>query len=156
VTVKTLLTAIAVVACAGVAPLAQSPDPMLGTWKLNTARSKSPYKSGTSIVEAAGDGVKVTADMVAADGTPYHWTWTAKYDGKDVPITGTTPFGAGTMAALTRVDAHTAKIVGKKNGEVILTQTIVTSADGKTRTLTTRGKDAKGQPVDTVSVYDKQ
>jgi len=156
VTVTTLLTAIAVVTLAGAAPLAQSPDPMLGTWKLNTAKSKSPYKSGTSIVEAAGDGVKVTADMVAADGTAYHWTWTAKYDGKDVPITGTTPFGAGTMAALTRVDAHTARIVGKKNGEVILTQTIVTSADGKTRTLTTRGKDAKGQPVDTVSVYDKQ
>ena len=155
-TSKHLFAAVAIVALAAAAPLAQSPDPMLGTWKLNTAKSKSPYKSGTSIVEAAGDGVKVTADMVAADGTTYHWTWTAKYDGKDVPITGTTPFGAGTMAALTRVDAHTARIVGKKNGEVILTQTIVTSADGKTRTLTTRGKDAKGQPVDTVSVYDKQ
>ena len=147
---------VAIVGLAGAAPLAQSADPMLGTWKLNVEKSKSPYKSGTSVIEAAGDGVKVTADMVGADGTAYHWTWTAKYDGKDVPITGTTPFGAGTVAALTRVDAHTAKIVGKRNGEVILTQTIVTSADGKTRTLTTKGKDAKGQPVETVSVYDKQ
>jgi hypothetical protein len=156
VTSKHLLAAVAIVALAGAAPRAQSPDPMLGTWKLNTAKSKAPYKSGTSIVEAAGDGVKVTADMVGVDGTAYHWSWTAKYDGKDVPITGTTPFGSGTVAALTRVDAHTAKIVGKRNGEVILTQTIVTSADGKTRTLTTSGKDAKGQPVDIVSVYDKQ
>ncbi len=79
-----------------------------------------------------------------ADGTAYHWTWTAKFDGKDAPITGTTPFGPGTVAALTRVDAHTAKIVGKRNGEVILTQTIVTSADGKTRTLTTQGQGRQG------------
>ena len=155
-TLRHLLTAVAIVGLAGAAPRAQSPDPMLGTWKLNVEKSKSPYKSGTSVIEAAGDGVKVTADMVGADGTAYHWTWTAKYDGKDVPITGTTPFGAGTVAALTRVDARTAKIVGKRNGEVILTQVIVTSADGKTRTLTTKGKDAKGQPVETVSVYDRQ
>ena len=155
-TLKHLLTAIAIVGLAGAAPRAQSPDPMLGTWKLNVEKSKSPYKSGTSVIEAAGDGVKVTADMVGADGTAYHWTWTAKYDGKDVPITGTTPFGAGTVAALTRVDARTAKIVGKQDGQEILTQTITTSADGKTRTVTTKRKDAKGQPVETVSVYDRQ
>jgi hypothetical protein len=156
VTLRHLLTAVAIVGLAGAAPRAQSPDPMLGMWKLNVAKSKTPYKSGTSVIEAAGDGVKVTADLVGADGTAYHWTWTAKYDGKDVPITGTTPFGADTVAALTRVDANTAKIVGKRNGEVILTQTIVTSADGKTRTVTTKGKDAKGQTVETVTVYDKQ
>jgi hypothetical protein len=156
VTSKHLLAAVAIVAFAGAAPLAQSPDPMLGTWKLNTAKSKAPYKSGTSVIEAVGDAVKVTADMVGADGTAYHWSWTAKYDGKDNPITGTTPYGPGAVASLTRVDAHTVKVVGKRNGEVILTQTIVTSADGKTRTLTTKGKDAKGQPVETVTVYDKQ
>ena len=77
-------------------------------------------------------------------------------DGKDVPITGTTPYGPGTVASLTRVDAHTTKVVGKRNGEVVLTQTIVTSADGKTRTLTTKRKDANGQPVEIVSLYDKQ
>jgi hypothetical protein len=36
------------------------------------------------------------------------------------------------------------------------TQTIVVSADGKTRTTTTKGMDAKGQKVDTVSFYEKQ
>ena len=155
-TLKTLLTAIAVVTLAGAAPLAQSPDPMLGTWKLNTAKSKSPYKSGTSIVEAAGDGVKVTADMVAADGTAYHWTWTAKYDGKDVPVTGKTPYGDNGTVALTRVDANTVKIVSKIGGKTTLNQTITTSADGKTRTVTTKGVDAKGQPIETNTVYDKQ
>ncbi len=155
-TSKYLLAAVAIVALAGAAPLAQSPDSMLGTWKLNTAKSKSPYKSGTSVVEAVGDAIKVTADLVRGDGTAFHWSWTAKYDGKDAPITGTTPYGPGAVASLTRVDAHTVKIVGKRDGQEILTQTITTSADGKTRTVTTHGKDAKGQAIDTMSVYDKQ
>ena len=153
---RQLLATVAIVALASAAALAQSADPMLGTWKLNTAKSKSPYKSGTAVIAAAGDAVKITADLVAADGTAYHWTWTAKYDGKEAPVTGTTPYGPGAVASMTRVDAHTVKIVGKRNGQEILTQTITTSADGKTRTVTTHGKDAKGQPIETMSVYDKQ
>jgi hypothetical protein len=153
---KHLLAATALIAFVGTTAHAQPADVMAGTWKLNVAKSKTPYKSGTSVVETVGDALKVTADLVGVDGTAYHWTWTAKYDGKDVPITGTTPYGAGTTASLTRVDAHTVKITGKRNGEVVLNQTVVTAADGKTRTLTTKGKDAKGQPIETVSVYDRQ
>jgi hypothetical protein len=33
---------------------------------------------------------------------------------------------------------------------------MVVSADGKTRTLTTKGTDAKGNPVDSTTVYDRQ
>ncbi len=36
------------------------------------------------------------------------------------------------------------------------TVTIVTSDDGKTLTITTKGKDAKGQNADSVAVYEKQ
>lgn len=153
---KHLITAAAIVAFAGTTAHAQSADPMLGTWKLNVAKSKTTYKSGTTVIEAVGDAVKVTADLAAADGTAYHWTWTAKYGGPDAPVTGTTPYGPGAVASLTRVDPHTVKVVGKRDGKVILTQTIATSADGKTRTVTTKGTDAKGQSIDTVSLYDKQ
>ena len=82
---------------------------MLGTWKLNVEKSKSPYKSGTSVIEAAGDGVKVTADMVGADETVYHWTWTAIWDGKDVPMTGHDTVGAG--------DGRGAHAGGRPDGE---------------------------------------
>jgi hypothetical protein len=153
---KHLVAATALVTLAGVTAHAQTANPMLGTWKLNVAKSKTTYKSGTSVIEAVGDAVKVTADLVGADGTAFHWTWTAKYDGKEAPVEGTTPYGPGTTASLSRVDAHTSKVVGKRNGEVVLRQTIVVSADGKSRTVTTSGKDAKGQPIETVSVYDKQ
>jgi len=106
---KHLLTAAALIGLAGVATPATAADSMVGTWKLNAAKSKSPYKSGTSVSEAVGDGLKVTVDLVGADGTPYHWSWTAKYDGKDVPVTGKTPYGDNGTVALTRVDANTVK-----------------------------------------------
>ena len=153
---KHLLTAAALIALAGVATPATAADSMVGTWKLNAAKSKSPYKSGTSVSEAVGDGLKVTVDLVGADGTPYHWSWTAKYDGKDVPVTGKTPYGDNGTVALTRVDANTVKIVSKIGGKTTINQTITTSADGKTRTVTTKGVDAKGQPIETTTVYDKQ
>ena len=141
---------------AGSVALAQGADPMLGTWKLNVAKSKTTYKSGTTVIEAAGDAVKVTADLEAPDGTKYHWTWTAKYDGKDNPVTGTTPYGSPAVASLTKVDARTAKVVGKVGGKQVVEQTITVSADGKTRTVVTHGTDAKGQKVDSTSLYEKQ
>lgn len=151
------LVALALVALTSTALPAQSTDSMLGTWKLNVAKSKTTYKSGTTVIEPAGDGIKMTADLVGNDGTAYHWTFTAKYDGKDVPVTGKTPFGDGAVTvAITRVDAHTVKVVGKTNGKANLAQTLTVTADGKTRTTVTKGTDAKGQPIDTTSVYEKQ
>jgi len=44
----------------------------------------------------------------------------------------------------------------EKGGTVTAAQTSVVSSDGKTRTVTTTGTNAKGQPVSSVVVYDKQ
>lgn len=153
-TVQRLLSVAVLVGFVCATTLAQGQDPLLGTWKLNPEKSKGPYKSGTSVFEAAGDGIKGTVDLAAADGTAYHWTFTAKYDGKDNPVTGSNPFG-DTMA-LTRVDPDTVKITVKQGGKETVTQTIVVAPDGKTRTTTTKGKDAKGQPINGTSFYEKQ
>jgi hypothetical protein len=136
---------------------AQTPDPFVGTWKLNVAKSKTTFKSGTTVVESMGDGIKTTADMVRGDGTADHFTWTAKYDGRDNPVIGASPYGSGAHTiALTRIDLHTAKIVTKLNGKVTITQTLVVSSDGRTRTIHTTGADDKGQPVNTTALYEKQ
>ena len=152
---KWLLVAAVVVGGASGTTLAQSDDPLIGTWKLNAEKSKpQSFKSGTTVIERAGEGVKFTVDLAGADGTAYHWTFTAKYDGKDYPATGNSPFGD--VAALTRVDPHTTRITVKQGGKESATQTIVVSADGKTRTVTTKGTDAKGRPIDSTSFYEKQ
>jgi hypothetical protein len=154
VTKRLISAAIGVaVVVGGVILAAQAADPLIGTWKLNPAKSKGA-KSGSTKVEAVGEGVKFAVDFVGTDGTESHWEFTAKYDGKDNPVTGTSPYGD--VVALTRVDANTTRITSKQGGKVTATSTIVVSADGKTRTTTTKGTDAKGKPVDVVSLYEKQ
>jgi hypothetical protein len=129
----------------------------VGTWKLNLAKSQYQQgqapKSATLVYEAAGPGIKVTVDQVPADGPPIHYTVTANYDGKDVAVVGS-PFGD--TAARTRVNATTTKLVYKQGGNILSNLTFVVSDDGKTLTITTTGKDAKGQNIDSVAVYDKQ
>jgi hypothetical protein len=134
--------------------LAQSSNPLVGTWKLNVAKSKAPFKSGTTVVEAVGDGIKFVVDLEGTDGTKHHWEFTANYDGKDVPVTGSNPYGD--TVAVTRVNPRTTRSVAKNGGQVTTTHTIVVSADGKTRTATAKGIDKSGKPVDSVSYYEKQ
>ncbi|MEI6667559.1 MAG: hypothetical protein WCP29_05320 [Acidobacteriota bacterium] len=146
-----------VVVLAGTA-LAQPGSSNLGTWKLNL--SKSTFAPGTAPKSAtftnvvAGAGIKSTADSVRADGTAAHSENIEVYDGKEYPITGTSM--NGDTVAGTRVDAYTLTFVYKKNGKVTVTSTNVASRDGKTYTVTAKGSNALGQPVNTVAIYDKQ
>ena len=146
------------VACAvfvigGTTALAQS----VGTWKLNLAKSKytegQAPKSATLLYEPAGAGIKVTVDMMPAHCPAIHYAYSANYDGKDVPVIGNPN---GDMAARTPVDPTTTKLVNKKDGQIVSNMTLVDSADGKTLTITTTGKDGKGQNIDSVAVYEKQ
>jgi hypothetical protein len=129
----------------------------VGTWTLNLAKSEYQQgqapKSITLVYEAAGEGIKVTVDQAPADGPAIHYTVTANYDGKDVPVVGNPN---ADMITRTRVDATTTKLVNKKDGNILSTATLVVSPDGKTLTITSTGKDAKGQTIDSVAVYDKQ
>ena len=154
-TTKRLFTAAVLVGVVSATALAQPGDPLVGSWKLNVAKSTgASFKSGSTKIEPAGDGVKFTVDLVAADGTVSQWAFTANYDGKDNPVTGNSPYGD--VVALTRIDAKTTGITVKQGGKVTVTQTIVVSGDGKTRTTTTKGTNAKGEPVDAMAFYEKQ
>jgi hypothetical protein len=133
-------------------------DSNIGTWTLNLAKSKfqpgPAPKSQTLKIEAwDADGVKYTADGVDAEGKPMHWEFQTKYDGKFVPFKGNPD---ADMLAYKRIDANTVESTTQLNGKPALTAKIVVSADGKTRTLTQTGKNAKGRTVHNVIVYDKQ
>jgi hypothetical protein len=138
--------------------VAQAPDPHIGVWKLNPAKSKydpGPVpKSATTTWEVVAGGTKVTSDGIAGDGTPRRWESTTNYDGKDSPITGANP--DGDTVARTRIDARTIRSVTKKGGKVTVTATSVVAPDGKTRTVTTTGVNGAGQKVHNIAVYEKQ
>jgi hypothetical protein len=137
---------------------AQMSDPRIGTWKLNVAKSKySPGPAPQSLtvkVEPAGQGEKTTTDFVNADGTRTTTQYTANFDGKDYPLTGS-QLGADTVS-LKRIDARTTERTDKKGGKVVQTLTRVVSQDGKTMTVTTKGTNAQGQAVNNVVVFEKQ
>src|SRR5262245_26823564 len=108
------MAAVLIVGLLGGTALAQSTDPLVGTWKLNAAKSKG-MKGGTTKIEAAGEGVKFSSDLVAAtDDKPRHSEFSGKYDGKDNPVTGDNPYG--NTVALTRVDAKTTRLTFKQDG----------------------------------------
>jgi hypothetical protein len=154
---------VSTVVCLGLSAVLVSPvlaqtDSQVGVWKLNVAKSKySPGPkptSGTTTIEAAGAGTKVSVDQTLPDGTKRQYTFTANYDGKDAPIVGNNP-DADTVAR-TRTSASTVRTISKKAGKVTTTQTSTVSKDGKTRTVTTKGVNGKGQTVNNVAVYERQ
>jgi hypothetical protein len=147
-----------VIALLGQLPAAQASDPLVGTWKLNVDKSTytpgPPPRSGTVTYEAAGAGTRLINDNVQADGTKRHWEYTTDYDGKDNPVIGDNPYGE--TVARTRVDARTVRSVFKKGGKATTTQVSVLSADGKTRTVTSSGVNARGQSINQVAIYERQ
>ena len=154
----TLTAALAAGAVFAVSLGAQATDPLIGTWKLNVAKSKytpGPVpKSQTVKFESSGQGVKVTVDGVNADGTRMPVTqYTANYDGKDNPITGSQDVD---MVSLKRIDARTTVRTDKKGGKVLVTRTRTVAQDGKMLTITSKGTNAQGQAFNEVGVYDKQ
>lgn len=133
-------------------------DMQVGTWKLDLAKSKySPAnlapKSSMTKIEATADGIKATVDNVDADGKTIHYTFTAKYDGKDYPVTGDPNRDT---VSYKKVDDYTFDSTSKKGGKVTTTAHIVYSKDGKMRTLTITGTNAQGQKVSNMQVYSKQ
>ena len=88
---------------------AQGPNPFIGTWTLNLAKSNfspgpPPKSPGTRTYTQNGDGLKlVSSGGVNADGSAQtHQSWAAHFDGKDYPRVGNP--GAD-MVMITMTDA---------------------------------------------------
>jgi len=151
---------VAVVALVVVSPLsAQKPDPHVGMWKQNFDKSTitpaptSPRPQSISrTYEMFSDGLKATLVTISADGARTETTYSAHFDGKDVPFKGAN----SDTIALKKVNARTFESTIKKDGKVVQTVTNEVSADGKTMTVTGKGTNANGQPVSSVAVFEKQ
>lgn len=152
--VRVILLALAVLFACSTVCLADNPH--MGTWKLNEAKSKfgpGATKNNTVVYEAAGDSIKVTVDGVDGAGNAIHSEWTGKFDGKFYAVTGDP---ASDLRAYRRINNHTMALTGKKDGKINLTGRITVSANGRTRTVTTSGTNAKGKRVSNRAVYDKE
>jgi len=93
-------------------------DPLMGTWKLNLAKSKydpgPPPRSTTTKRESSGaNGVKYTSDTVTAQGESRHIEYTANYDAKDYSVKGDPNRD---MVSLKRMDGRSYEGSSKKGG----------------------------------------
>jgi hypothetical protein len=145
----------AVVLASGVG--AQAPKGLVGTWKLNSAKSTfspgPPPKSMTVTYSAVGaDGMKIAVDVTPGDGPAQHWEMTANYDGKEYPVKGNP---AADMISIKKIDDLTGESTFKKDGKVTSTNVRKLSSDGKTLTISSTGTTADGKPRKDVQVFEK-
>jgi hypothetical protein len=138
---------------------AQAQDPWVGSWKLNIAKSKydpanlAPKSQSVKQEAVAGGGTKSIVDGVDAQGKAIHQEVTTMFDGKSTELKGAAD---PTTRVYKRLDKTSYEFVTSVNGKVTTTSRSVVSADGKTRIITTTGKNAQGQAVMNVAVYDRQ
>jgi len=131
-------------------------SPQMGTWKLNEAKSKlipGMGKNTTVVYAEKKDKISVTVDGVDKDGKSTHGVWVGKFDGKSYPTKGNGPWN---MVAYKMVDDRTNDITTWKDGKMVWSGRITVAKDGKSRTVTMNGTDAKGKKWSGKAVYDKQ
>ena len=153
------------VAVTALTAVAQSPDPLLGSFKVNVEKSTlsagaQPAKSNISVWQALGDGqFKNTIDVVDAKGQTTRTEITTRFDGAESTVKGA---AVPTTRTYKRLDGRTTgspiawEYLTKINGKVTTIQRTIASTDGKTRVSVITGTDVEGRPVSDVYVYERQ
>jgi hypothetical protein len=132
-------------------------DPIIGTWKLNLAKSKyipgPAPQSQIRVYRQTDAGVFVTIDTVDAKGQRQpRIEFSEKYDGKDRPLTGSS---IGDALALTRINNYLAEATMKHAGKVVAVTRRIITDNGKTLMLVYQETSTE-HPVDNIIVYDRQ
>ncbi|MBV8496168.1 MAG: hypothetical protein JO361_05220 [Gammaproteobacteria bacterium] len=131
-------------------------DPIIGTWKLNVAKSTfsqgHALTAGTRVYSEADGLYTLEQKLTGADGKTVSNTATYR-DGKEVKQA---PGGAADAAVAKKVDANTWDFEIKKDGKVVGRVHRVVSADGKSMTIHNTGTRLTGATGDETLVFDKQ
>jgi hypothetical protein len=131
-------------------------DPLVGAWKLNVAKSTFQPAPGPKgqlrIYKHACDAEELVARGIGADGKPTLVRYTAKYDGNDYRMTGSS---GGDKIALKRIDPFTTQSIQKRDGQPAITATRTISKDGKTLTVVSKGTTVKGEIIDATMVFER-
>ena len=133
-------------------------DPVIGKWVLDPVTSTFsgavPEKRILTFEAVGADAIKQIVDTTGANGATDRSEFTAKFDGKDVPITNSVL----DFVSLKRVSPTKVERYGKRRSskdEIVETQTRELSADGKTLTVTTKGMDFDGNEYSSSQVFKR-
>ena len=152
---KTILSLIVLAAVLFASP-AFAADPVVGTWKLNVAKSKftagAALTAGTRVYTESNGLYTLDQKLTGTDGKEK--SNRVKYrDGKDERQATA---GAADTTHAKKIDANTWDFDLKKDGKVVGHVHRVVSADGKTLTVHNTGMQLSGAEGDETLVFDKQ
>jgi len=144
--IKALMFSAVALTFAGFASSADAPDPFVGTWMLDVAKSTcdpppAPKSHTFRIAKVKGGAFHDTIDLVEGNGTKTNIEFTSARDGKFVPVTGS---GYADSVSNKQVSPRSFKYVFKKAGKPIESGVFTVSDDGKTLQGSLSGKDAQG------------
>ena len=132
-------------------------NPFTGKWKMNHQKS-SQTKGSVPKDEAMDISDQGNQMVVVVTGTDD--------DGIPIAIHYIIPAGGGTGqvqqagayngVSAKRVNDNTRDTTYTKDGKELAAEHMVVSADGKTMTITVKGVDSDGKPVEHVLVFDKE
>jgi hypothetical protein len=113
------------------ARLVAGKDPFSGLWRLNVTKSDTQLPVPQAIrINASGKAIRVREEVANQKGArAMVTTINADFNGKDYPVIG---LPLADAAACERLDDHTITITVKKQGNVVVTERLTVSQDGKT------------------------
>lgn|ERR1700676_278678 len=132
-------------------------NPFTGKWKMNHQKSSQTKgatpKDENMTISDQGDQLVVVITGTGDDGTPIaiHYI---------VPVSGGTgqmqQAGSYNGVSAERVSDNARDTTYTKDGKALVAEHTVVSTDGKTMTVTVKGVDSNGKPVEQVLVFDKE
>jgi hypothetical protein len=140
--------------------------PMLGTWKLNTAKSKisiamlatmkqsAPQKQMNTIQELGPDQFELTIVRTRVDGS--FTSFKATFPRQGGILKPSHPLPEGTLSIVTMFDPGNWFFTTLQNGKQVRVTNVIVGKYGKTVRETTRGRDAQGEPYEQIQIFDRQ
>jgi hypothetical protein len=139
------------------APVLNSDEAILGTWKLVPEKSKfnpgPPPQSEIRTYVRTPDGIRANIKTTYADGTTRSITYPWQADGKEHPVTGSKLLD---IIRLSKVDNLTSEATMKHGDQVIASERRRFAADGATMSIEAKDLSSTNKPISSTAVYQKQ
>jgi len=142
-------------------------DPLTGTWKLNTSKSK--YKEGSPnskkeqviVVREAGDLFEVTETGIRHDGTHIASKFRFPQKGGALmapkePLKDQVPVPQGAYFVATVIEPGDLYTTHLQDERQVLVVHLEVAKDGKTMRVNIKGMDSGGKPYEELEFYERQ
>ncbi len=151
--------AILLLAVFGLAGSLWAADPIIGTWKLNIAKSKNlsslPVMVQMEIYrEVNGDDIELAIRGKRADGSPLSYQIIFPRQGGQVRYPQAVEEGRSEVQLLIAPGNWT--VTWMQNGRQVLLRNKTVSKDGQTMRQALKGVNAEGKPFEVLVFFDRQ